>query len=152
MKITFTELKNFDSSSFSDKQKKTIEQLKRLLQLLTEREIPEEVVAQINQEIEQLNSFQGSAKNTFVQIRRSYLKILRIIEKELKLVPKNHYRNTWMILGMSIFGVPMGVALSVPSGNFGLLGAGLPIGMGIGIAVGTAMDKKAEQNNRQLDL
>jgi hypothetical protein len=34
----------------------------------------------------------------------------------------------------------------------GLLAIGLPIGMGIGIAVGTSMDKKAMNEGRQLDI
>jgi hypothetical protein len=32
------------------------------------------------------------------------------------------------------------------------LGTGFPIGMGIGIAVGTAMDKKTIHNGKQLDF
>ncbi|MDQ1162310.1 hypothetical protein QE422_002678 [Chryseobacterium sp. SORGH_AS 447] len=34
----------------------------------------------------------------------------------------------------------------------GFIGIGLPIGMSIGIAVGTLMDKKAQTEGRQLDV
>jgi hypothetical protein len=36
-----------------------------------------------------------------------------------------------MVLGMSAFGIPMGVAFGLSMGNIGLLGIGLPIGMGV---------------------
>ena len=57
-----------------------------------------------------------------------------------------------MTLGMSAFGLPMGLALSTATDNFGLLGVGLPIGMVIGMAMGTGMDKKAKEEGRQLEI
>lgn len=83
-------------------------------------------------------------------LKTNLSKILKLLEKELKLVPKSHYRNQWMVLGMSAFGLPIGVAFGISIGNLGLLGLGLPIGMAIGIAVGTGMDEKARKEGRQL--
>ena len=57
-----------------------------------------------------------------------------------------------MVVGMSAFGLPIGVAIGLSIGNIGLLGIGLPIGMGIGIIVGRLMDKKALAEGRQLDV
>ncbi|MFY8110592.1 MAG: hypothetical protein ACOVKP_01170 [Flavobacterium sp.] len=79
-------------------------------------------------------------------------KIIKLLEKELKIVPKNYYRNLWSALGMSVFGLPMGAALGLSIGNIGLLGIGLPIGMLIGMLVGSQMDKKAFQEGRQLAI
>lgn len=70
----------------------------------------------------------------------------------MKLVPKNYYRNLWMILGMTTFGLPLGVAFGLSLGNIGLLALGLPIGMVIGLAVGSSLDKKASENGKQLDI
>jgi hypothetical protein len=78
--------------------------------------------------------------------------IFKLVEKELKLVTKNHYRRLWMVLGMTIFGVLLGVAFGASLGNMAFLGLGLPIGMAIGIGVGTVMDKKAATEGRQLDV
>jgi hypothetical protein len=75
---------------------------------------------------------------------------LKLLEKEQKIVPKKHYQTLWMVLGMSSFGLPMGVAFGLALGNIGLMGLGLPIGMGIGLAMGTKMDKKALAEGRQL--
>jgi hypothetical protein len=52
---------------------------------------------------------------------------------------------------MTAFGVPPGMVLGTSPGNMGLTGIGLPIGMAIGIAVGTAKDKQAANEGRQLN-
>ena len=85
-------------------------------------------------------------------LKQKRFKIIKLLEKELKIVPKNYYRNLWFIVGMSVFGLPLGVAFGISIGNLGLLGIGLPIGMVIGIAVGSGMDKKAHKEGRQLNI
>ncbi len=75
-----------------------------------------------------------------------------MVTKELKLVTKNQYRNMWFILGMSAFGVPIGVAIGLALGNIAFLGIGFPFGMVIGALVGINMDKKAFKEGRQLDI
>lgn len=79
-------------------------------------------------------------------------RMVNTLEKEVKLVPKNHYRNRWLALGMAAFGLPMGVVFGISLGNMAFLAIGLPIGMAIGIAVGTGLDKKASEEGRQLDV
>jgi hypothetical protein len=114
--------------------------------------LPEVIVETINQDIDNLNSFSGSGDELRKLITKKQTGILKVLEKELKLVPKNHYRNLWMVLGMSVFGIPMGVAFGASLGNMAFLGIGLPIGMVIGIAMGTGMDKKAHNEGRQIDM
>ena len=75
-----------------------------------------------------------------------------MIEKEEKLVPKNAYRTRWMAIGMSVFGVPIGMAFGASLGNMAFLAIGIPLGMAIGIAIGAGMDKKALEEGRQLDI
>lgn len=57
-----------------------------------------------------------------------------------------------MVLGMSTFGVPMGIGFGLIMKNMGLLGIGLPIGMGVGMGVGNYLDKKALDQGRQLNV
>jgi hypothetical protein len=80
------------------------------------------------------------------------MRLIKLIEKEVKLVPKNYYRNLWLTLGMAGFGIPIGVAFGASLGNMAFIGVGLPIGLAFGIALGTGMDKKALAEGRQLDL
>lgn len=127
-------------------------QLAKLLNLLTIKELPEDTVELINQEIEQLNAIPDEDKYLFRKIKAKENSIVKLVENKHKIVPKNYYKKLWMVLGMSVFGIPMGVAFGLSIGNLGMLGIGLPIGMGIGVAVGTIMDNKALKEGRQLDI
>lgn len=53
---------------------------------------------------------------------------------------------------MLVFGIPLGSASGIFSGNLSFVGIGIPIGLTIGIAVGTSLDTKAKDEGRQLDL
>ena len=129
-----------------------ITKFQQLLGELGERNLTEEVVIAINEHIQALNDVTVSAKVFSKELRKRQSKIIALLQKKLKLVPKNYYRNLWMVLGMSAFGIPLGTVFGVTQGNMGLLGIGLPIGMVIGIAVGTSMDTKAKKEGKQLDF
>jgi hypothetical protein len=126
-------------------------QFGELLLELDKRELPYQIANSINRDLERLNSFEGSEKELKKLTKKTQSVIIKLLEKELKIVTRNHYRNTWLSIGMSI-GVGIGAALGASLGNMALIGAGIPIGMGIGIAVGTGMDKKASKEGRQLDV
>ena len=127
-------------------------QFDKLLMELRRKELTNETVNSINDRIARINSVTGSEKELRKQIKNTQSGIIKLIEKEHKLVTKNHYRNTWLAVGMAVFGIPLGVAFGASLGNMAFLGIGLPIGMAIGSAVGTAMDKKAFEEGRQIDL
>ena len=131
---------------------KNFTQFERLLNVLGTRELPDAMTVYINNEINLINSTTGSEKALAKQVSTSQSGILKQLEKELKLVTKNHYRNLWLPLGMSTFGLPLGVMFGLFLGNMAFLGIGLPIGMAIGAAVGTSLDKKAVKNGTQLDM
>jgi hypothetical protein len=149
------EIKELKKTPSIDQNKKLISayaQFDKLLTELKKKELPEEIVKYINTGIDQINSFSKPEKELRKHIRKTQSGILKLIEKELKLVTKNHYRKTWLAVGMAAFGIPLGVAFGTSIGNMGLLGIGLPIGMVIGMAIGSGMDKKAVESGRQLDL
>lgn len=127
-------------------------QFEKLLSELRKRELPDEVVKSINTNIDLMDPTLGSEKEYIKQLRKTQADILSLIEKKLKLVPKNHFRNIWMALGIAAFGVPLGVAFGAVLGNMAFIGIGLPIGIPIGLAIGTALDKKAADEGRQLDV
>lgn len=124
---------------------KALFKMKNLIEALNKKEIPEEVASIINEDIRTLNTFSGIDKEVRKLLRKTYSKILKLLEKELKWVPKNHYRNTWLAIGLAAFGIPLGAAFS----NIGL---GMPLGMIFGMVVGSFMDKKAEKENKQIDI
>jgi hypothetical protein len=126
-------------------------QFEKLIFELKTKEIPNEIVIFINKNLEEINSLSYSEKELKKQINKTQTKILKLIEKELSLVTKNHYRNTWFILGMAI-GVGICMSIGSSSGNTSLLAVGIPLGFTIGIAIGTSKDKKAKDNGLQLDI
>ncbi len=128
------------------------QQLGKLLSALEVKELPTETVDLINQEIEQLNSISDIDRYFVKATKEKENSVIKLIEKKHKIVPKNYYRNIWMPLGISAFGLPIGAAFGLSIGNLGMLGAGLPIGMGIGVGLGSFMDKKAFNEGRQLDF
>lgn len=146
------ELKKRPSIEQNTKLSSAYSQLDKLLNELKKKELPEEILHSINGGIDQINSVKDSEKDLRKQIRKTQSNILRLIEKKLKLVTKNHYRNTWLAIGMAVFGIPLGVAFGTSLQNMAFIGIGLPIGMVIGMAVGSGMDKKAFEEGRQIDL
>ena len=79
-------------------------------------------------------------------------RIIELLEKKHKIVPKKFYLNRWLALGMAVFGVPLGVVMGSSLGNMAFIGTGIPIGMVIGMALGADMDKKALKEGRQMDI
>lgn len=123
-----------------------------LIDELNSKELPDNTIDSINLDIEEMNSASPNMKGVSGYLLKKQTKILRLIEKEHKIVAKNYYRNLWMALGMSTFGVSFGVAYGLIIGNMAMLGIGIPIGMVIGIAIGSSLDKKAFSEGRQLEI
>ena len=123
-----------------------------LLAQLETNELPTQIIESINTQLNEINELSATEKQVLAKMRKAQMTILRLLEKELKLVCQNHYRNTWLAVGMAVFGVPFGVIFGTSLGNMAFIGIGLPIGMVIGIAVGTQMDTKAKTEGRQLAI
>lgn len=123
-----------------------------LVSLLTEKALPDEFESRFNLNIDALNTSAYTVKALSKSITKLHHNILVSLEKELKIVTKNHYRNTWLAIGIGAFGVPLGVVFGVSLDNMGLIGLGMPIGLAMGIGVGTQMDNTAHKEGRQLDM
>ena len=150
--MNLIELKEKEHFRTDKKSQEQFLKLRRLLNDLEKRELPDFVNEYINGKLEEINASSLTGKQLEKILSNKTSEILKLLEKELKLVPEHHYRTQWMVMGMSAFGIPMGVAFGISMGNMGLLGLGLPIGMAIGVAVGSGMDEKAKKEGRQLNL
>lgn len=146
-------LKELHSEHLQDlKAKKSADRFQQLLTDLRKRELSESTIASINSAIQDLNNSSLNDKSWRKLLRRKQTAVLKVLEKNEKLLPRNYYQTLWMSIGMAVFGIPLGTVLGVATDNMGLLGAGLPIGLAIGLAVGASMDKKAAAEGRQLDF
>ena len=127
-------------------------QLQKLITELRNKELNDDVVIIINDNINSINSI-SSLDNRFSKLlKNTQSKILKVIEKHHKLATENHYRNIWLALGIGAFGVPIGVVIGAIAGDMAFIGIGIPLGFGIGIAIGTTMDNKLKDQGKQLAL
>jgi len=138
--------------SSTSKLSKKADVFERLLEEMKSRNLPNSIIESTNQEILLIGAASSNEKTFAKQLKKSQTLILKLLEKELKIVPKNYYRTIYMSLGMAAFGIPLGVAFGLTLGNLGLLGIGLPIGLAMGIAIGTAKDNKAKASGNQLEV
>lgn len=128
------------------------DQFQKLILEIRKRELPMDLTTVINNKIDSLNQLSDANKSLKTEIQKTQSKIIGLLAQKLKIVPINYYRKTWFVLGMTVFGLPIGAAMGLSLGNMGYIGIGLPVGMFIGLAVGTQMDKKAMEEGRQLDI
>jgi len=134
------------------KTKALYDQLQQLLNEVGKKKLSAETIEKINRETALINSTTLRDKDLHKMLKQKQNDLIKLLEKEHKIVPKNYYRNLWMAFGMGAFGLPIGVAFGLLMHNIALLSIGLPIGLGIGVLVGSSMDKKAEAEARQLDV
>lgn len=129
-------------------------QFEQLLFELQNRDLPNGVVISINKFIDEINSISISDENKrkVILIKKIQNKIIKLILKEVNLVPKNYYRNLWSNLGGVGFGIPIGLAIAACFRKTAFIGLGLPIGIAIGITIGSGKDKKALAEGRQLEF
>jgi len=127
-------------------------QFNKLLSELRKKELSPATVNFINDHVAIVNASAFIGNDLIKLVKKEQTLILKQVEKAHKIAPKNYYRNLWMLLGFTAFGLPIGVSFGLSIGNIGLMGVGLPIGMAIGAAVGASMDKKALNEGRQLDI
>jgi len=142
--MTIEQLKDIKGIDENKRLLKAYKRMQALIKALTIREIPEEILKTINVDIQKINNFSGTQVELRKCLRKSYSQTLRLLEKKLGWVTKDHYRNLWMSIG-----VALGVAFSASFDNNGM---GLIIGIIVGITLGTNLDKKAAQSGKQLDL
>ena len=129
---------------------KEFEEFQALLKHLEERDLPEATKIYISQKVEELNSFQGSGKEINKKMSAVKNDILGHLRKEHDLIPEKFYTLLWIPLGMSAFGLPIGVIMFLFTDNAAFIAIGLPLGVGLGSLFGASLDKKAEKEGRVL--
>ena len=155
LSIKIMQIKDLTRREFtieSTRTRNTFLQFEKLLNELRGKNLKIEIIEHINRDIDEINSVIATGDSFRRLIKKRETKIIEILEKTMKLVPINYYRNYWMSVGLAAFGLPLGVVFGTVFGNMAFIGVGLPLGLVIGQAVGTHMDKKAKEEGRQLNL
>lgn len=149
--MSLTPLSYRPSFEENPKLAKASHNLSSLLTAIGQKPITSRHVQKINEIIAEVNDFSGPDLELVKQFKSAQAGILKLLETDLQIVPKNHFQSQWLGIGMAAIGLPFGVAFGAALGNMAFLGIGLPIGFGIGIAIGTAKDKQVADEGRKLD-
>jgi hypothetical protein len=128
--------------------KSALTQLADLLRAIRRRNLPEEDFEPFLDEIEQ--ALEGDVRTGALSTINTHLQ--SHLENEYGLVPPNHYRDQWMALGMSTFGLGMGVVFAIALDSMAYIGIGLPIGLAIGSAIGAQKDQEARRKGQVLQV
>ncbi len=136
----------------SNKTKKKYHKLLDLLSQLKQRELTSETRQAVNEIIENYNKESRANNKLSKLINKTRNGILSVVEKKMKLIPRNAMMIRWMSIGMAGLGIPMGVAYGAALGNMAFMGVGIAMGMSIGVAIGIGLDNKAKKEGRQLDI
>lgn len=131
---------------------KKYQKLKQLIAELNNRKLTTETVTDINDIIQQYNNHSQKTKSLSGLLGRTRILILKVVEKRMKLFPKNAMMTRWMAIGMAIFGVPMGVVYGLVLDNMAFMGVGISIGLSLGVGIGISLDKKIKKEGRQLNV
>jgi len=115
-----------------------------VLTSLLNRELEEEDIRSIEEELESLKLNEYSGKRR-IYMKRKLNVFKKFLMNHLSLISDGYYTAIGMILGMC-FGVAFGSAFSEGSG----ITIGVSIGMLIGIVIGQNMDSHAEKEGRVL--
>lgn len=150
--MAFIDIKHQPKRNPSLKLQDKLSALQELLKELEQHDLSSTAINYINKELKDLNDKDSTDPKLHKAVLNTQNRILKFIEKQHKIVPKGYYQQLWLPLGMSVFGIPMGVVFGLSLGNMAFLGIGLPIGMVIGMAVGASMDQKAAKEGRQLQF
>lgn len=96
---------------------KRYSQFNALIAELRKRNLPKNLSDSINLIVAELNASSLDEKNFGKLVKKHQMYLLKILEKEAKLVTKNHYRNLWMLLGFTAIGIPVGILYGNLIGN-----------------------------------
>lgn len=124
----------------------------KYLDALNRKKLPKTFVKEVNQQLKELNATHEKDKAFVKQFKLTRKQITDRAAKELQLVPKHYYRTLGVAIGMTAFGLPLGIAVAFALQNAAFIGIGLPIGLAMGLGVGKGLDKKAKEEGRQLAI
>jgi len=122
--MSIIELKEKEDISENLKLNRIYIQFQELLKEVRKRELPHRIIEFVNQDIEEINSTSLIGNELRKLVKQKQTKIIKLLEKELKIVPKGYYKKLWLGL----------------------------VNPAIGSALGSRMDKKAFEEGRQLDV
>jgi len=156
------ELKEREDFLENAKRNRVYFRFQKLLTELRMRELPHRIIESVNQDIEHINSTSFTGRELRKSVKRKQAKILKLLEKELNIVPKKYYLTQAITVASAVtavlsLSIQMSLEKMTSLGKIGKIGViiaaiGIAICVPIGFVIGLRMDKKAFKEGRQLDM
>lgn len=144
------ELKEVKTSSKQNSLYKTYLEYSYLLDEIKEIQLPEPIIRSINRDIEQINYTSRSGGRLRRLIKQKINKVIKILNREVNVVPKRYYSGQWTLVGLLVLLVLNPVFILFDFSNQGYFGF-LTLLAALGcFFYGRSLDKKAEAEGRQL--
>lgn len=138
---------DFNSQKLSKK-------FKRFYYLVSElqgHDLSKNTIDLVNQHIDSVNSTQK--ENALLkQIRSSQSKILKVLERKHGIAPRGYYKKFWAFLGVSVIGIPCGIALWFILDSIEFAPVGWALATLISFRIGRAKDGDVSKFGRQLNF
>ncbi|BDC98783.1 hypothetical protein [Persicobacter psychrovividus] len=132
--------------------KKAYRRIEALLYEIGDKQLSYAFVTEVNRQIAGINNFQENDRLLAAHINQLYEELLTELERDFELVPKNYFQQKWLLYGVSVIGLPIGLIIAIINHIPGNIILGLPIGLLIGLLIGIEKDKNAKRENRQLQV
>lgn len=127
--------------------------LEGLIEALNKKEVPKNVLEEINNKVKEINAFTGSHKRLTKLIKKSDKDIETLVGTEFGWVKKSYYQGLWTVYGMLA-----GVVFSTIFTQLGFdetwnsYGLAIPMGLIFGMLAGKNKDTRAAEDGLQLDI
>jgi len=141
-----------ESASAQQERKSTVKVLDLMARIFSQLKERKFDIKSLKSHTSAIQEALQSSDLSFGKVTKLKNSLTQTLMKDHGLTTKGYYQGLWMVLGMSVFGMPFGTILGLSLNNFGLFGIGLPIGMVIGMAIGAQKDKKAKEEGKVLEV
>lgn len=135
-------LEKASAQEYNSSIKKVLDSLVKIFTQLEERGLDPDT---LKDHMSAIKTSVESSPLKYTHISKLKTNLTQTLMKDHGLSTKGYYQNLWLVLGMSLFGIPMGFIFGLALDNFAFFGLGLPMGMPIGIAIGFQKEKKARE-------
>lgn len=127
--------------------------IEQLIEALNKKEIPKNVLENINSKVKKINAYTGDYKRLTKLIKKSDKDIENLVETEFGWVKKSYYQGLWTVYGMLAGGVFSTIFTQLGfEETWSSYGLAIPMGLIFGMLAGKNKDTQVAKDGLQLDI
>lgn len=127
--------------------------IEQLIEALNKKEIPKNVLENINSKVKEINTYTGDHKRLTKLIKKSDKDIETLVETEFGWVKKSYYQGLWTVYGMLAGAVFSTIFTQLGfDETWSSYGLAIPMGLIFGMLAGKNKDTQVAKDGLQLDI